>query len=112
MDRTRKATREGNEATLHHRTESDALRIAEIVAEKLVALEALIEQLKQAPARAAELARRIKTFGECRRSDEETTTEFYDKLRHWLELTIPQTKLPLHPPRQTNIRESSLKHLD
>ena len=106
MDRTRRATREGNEVTLHHRTENDAVRIAEIVAEKLVELEASIEQLKQTPVGAAELARRIKTFGECRRSDEETTTEFYDKLRHWLELTIPQTKSPLHPPRQSNGRES------
>lgn len=107
MDRTRKATREGNEVTLHHRTENDAVRIAEIVAEKLVELEASIEQRKQTPAGAAEFARRIKAFGECRRSDEETTTEFYDKLRLWLDLTIPQTKAPLHPPRQTNSSEPS-----
>ena len=106
MDRTRKATREGNEVTLHHRTENDAIRIAEIVAEKLVVLQASIERMKQTPAGTAELARRIKTFGECVRTDEETTTEFYDKLRLWLELTIPQTKLPLHPPRQTNSHES------
>lgn len=101
MDRTRKATREGNEVTLHHRTENDVLRIAEIVAEKLVELQASIELLKQMPAGAAELARRIKTFGECVRGDEETTTEFYDRLRLWLDLTIPKTKSPLHPSRQT-----------
>lgn len=106
MDRTRKATREGNEVTLHHRTENDAIRIAEIIAEKLIELEASIEHMKQTPAGAVELNRRIKAFGECRRSDEETTTEFYDKLRGWLELTIPQTKMPLHPPRQTNSRNS------
>lgn len=106
MDRTRKATRERNEVTLHHRTENDAVRIAAIVAEKLVELEASIEQLKQTSAGAAELSRRIKTFGECLRSDEETTTEFYEKLRLWLDLTIPQTKSPLHPPRQTNSHES------
>lgn len=101
MDRTRKATREGDEVALHHRTKNDALRIAEVVAEKLVELQAAIEQLRRTPAGAAELARRIKTFGECRRSDEETTTQFYDKLRRWLDLSIPQTKSPLHPPRQT-----------
>lgn len=105
MDRTRKATREGNEVTLHHRTENDALRIAEIIAEKLIDLQASIERLKTTPAGAAELARRIKVFGECNQSDEETTTQFYERLRNWLDLTVPQTKSPLHPPRQTNSHE-------
>jgi uncharacterized protein (UPF0261 family) len=101
MDRTRKANREVNEATLQHVSKGEAQLIAEVIEEKLAQLQASVEQLWQTPEGVAQLQRRAKAFGECLRSEEETTHQFYDKLRHWLERDIPQTKLPLHPPRQT-----------
>ena len=100
MDRTRKATREGNEITLQHMSSKQALLIEELIEEKLVQLQTSIEQLKETPEGIAELQRRIKAFGECQRIEDETSGQFYDKLRRWLEREIPQTKAPLHPPRQ------------
>ena len=100
MDRTRKATREGNEITLQHMSLKEALLIKELVGEKLVQLEASIEQLKETPEGIADLQRRTKAFGACQRIEGETTGQFYDKLRRWMERYTPQTKLPLHPPRQ------------
>lgn len=100
MDRTRKASREGNEITLQHKSRPETLRIEELVEEKLAQLQASIEELKQTPEGIAELQRRIKVFGECKRIEGETSTQFYDKLRRWIDLDIPQTKSPLHPPRQ------------
>jgi len=101
VDRTRKATREINEATLQHVSKGEASLIAEIVEEKLTLLLSSVEQMKQTPEGIAELDRRVKAFGQCGRSEEETSHQFYDKLRRWLERDIPQTKFPLHPPRQT-----------
>ena len=100
MDRSRKATREGNEITLQHMSPKEALLIEELVKEKLTQLQASIEQLKQTPEGTAELKRRVKAFGECQRIEGETSGQFYDKLRRWLDRGIPQTKSPLHPPRQ------------
>lgn len=100
MDRSRKANREGNEVTLQHKSRKEALLIEELVEEKLAQLLASIEQLKQTPEGMAELERRVKVFGECKRIEDETPGQFYDKLRRWLERDIPQTKSPLHPPRQ------------
>jgi vacuolar-type H+-ATPase subunit I/STV1 len=100
MDRTRKANREVNEATLQHVSKGEALLIAEVIEQKLAELQASVEQMRQTPDGVAQLERRTKAFGECRRDEEETSRQFYDKLRHWLERDVPQTKWPLHPPRQ------------
>lgn len=101
MDRSRKANREGNEVTLQHKSQPEALRIEELVEEKLTQLQASIELLKQTPEGAAMLQRRVKLFGDCERIEGETSSQFYEKLRRWLDRDIPQTKSPLHPPRQT-----------
>jgi hypothetical protein len=100
MDRSRKANRERNEVTLQHKSRKEALRIERLVEEKLAELQASMEQLRQTPEGMAELKRRTKVFGECKRIEDETPGQFYDKLRCWLEREIPQTKSPLHPPRQ------------
>ena len=100
MDRSRKANRESNEITLQHKSRPEALRIGELVEESLARLQMSIEQLKQTPEGTAELQRRVKAFGECKRIEGETAGQFYDKLRRWLDREIPQTKSPLHPPRQ------------
>ena len=60
-----------------------------------------ISQLDQAPSGAAELQRRKKLFGECKRIEDETSGQFYARLRRWLDRDISQTKSPLHAPRQT-----------
>ena len=100
MDRSRKATREGNEATLQYKSQAEKLRIEEITEGNLAQLQASIVALKQTPEGTAELQRRVKAFGECQRTGDETSSQFHDKLRRWLEREIPQTKSPLHPPRQ------------
>lgn len=99
MDRTRKANRKGNEVTLQHQSRDESLRIEQLIEEKLAELQASIERLKQTPAGRAELKRRVKAFGECKRIEDETTGQFYDKLRYWMDRELP-TKSPLHRPRQ------------
>lgn len=100
MDRSRKANRTGNEETLQHQSVPETLRIEELVEEKLAELQAALAKLGQTPAGILERERRIKAFGICERTAEETSRQFHDKLRHWLDREIPQTKSPLHPPRQ------------
>ncbi len=100
MDRTRKATREGNEITLQHVSPKETILIDELVEEKLAQLKTFIAQLQQSPEGLADFTRRVKAFGECPQVGEETPREFYAKLRHWMDREIPQTKSPLHPPRQ------------
>ena len=101
MDRSRKSTREANEVTLQHKSEQEALLLEELNEEKLTQLLASIDQLKQTPSGAAELQRRIKVFGECNRIEGETSGQFYARLQQWLDRYMPQTKSPLHAPRQT-----------
>lgn len=100
MDRTRKATREGNEITLQHMSPKEAFLIEELVEDNLNQLLASVERMKDTPEGNAELQRRTKAFGECQRTEVETSRQFYDRLRRWLDQDIPQTKSPLHPPRQ------------
>jgi signal transduction histidine kinase len=100
MDRSRKANREGSEVTLQHKSQQEAKLVEELIEDKLAQLQALVEQLKQTPSGAATLQQRIKHFGDCQRIEGETSDKFYERLRHWLDRVIPQTKSPLHPPRQ------------
>ena len=100
MDASRKANREDNEITLQYTSQHEALLVEQVNDEKLKELLQSIGQLEQTPSGAAELERRIRLFGECQRSKGETSGEFYARLRHWLEREIPQTKSPLHAPRQ------------
>lgn len=76
------------------------MRIQELVEERLAQLQASLETLMQTPAGAADLERRGKAFGECVRAEGETSGQFYERLRRWLDRDLPQTKSPLHPPRQ------------
>ena len=100
MDRTRKATCEGNEITLQHMSPKEAFLIEKLVEDNLTQLLASVEQLNETPEGSAELQRRTKAFGECQRTEDETSRQYYDKLRRWLDQEIQQTKAPLHPPRQ------------
>ena len=101
MDPSRKANREGHEKTLQYKSQQEALGVEELYEDKLTQLLAFISGLEQTPPGAAELQRRIKFFGECKRIEGETSGQFYARLRHWLDKDMPQTKSPLHAPRQT-----------
>ena len=70
-------------------------------ARKLTDMLASIRQLDQTSPGADELQRRTKLFGECKRIEGETSGQFYPRLRLWLDREMPQTKSPLHAPRQT-----------
>jgi hypothetical protein len=101
MDRSRKANRQGHEITLQYKTRQESLDEEELSEERLTQLLAFVSQHEQTSAGAAELERRKKLFGECKRNEGETSVQFYARLRHWLDREIPPTKLPLHAPRQT-----------
>lgn len=100
MDRSRKASREGNEATLQHTSQQDALLVEELNDDKLMQLMAFVGHLEQTPPGVEEIQRRTKLFGECKRIEGETSGQFYGRLRHWLDREFPKTKSPRHAPRQ------------
>ncbi len=101
MDASRKANREANETTLQYQSRQETLSIEELNQEKLKTLLAFVSELERTPEGAADLQRRTKLFGECHRNEDETSSQFHARLRHWLDRDIPQTKSPLHAPRQT-----------
>ncbi len=100
MDASRKANCEDNEITLQYKSRNDALSVEDLNKDKLRQLQAFVDGLKGTAPGAAELQRRVKLFGECNRTEGETSGEFYARLRHWLDLDILQKKSPVHPPRQ------------
>jgi hypothetical protein len=102
LDTSRKATREGNETTLQYQSPQDALLVEELNEDQLTRLLKFVSHLEQTPAGVTELQRRLKAFGDIKRTDGETSGQFYGRLRHWLDRELPQTKSPLHPPRQTD----------
>ena len=102
MDPSRKANRENHEVTLQYKSRQEALGVDELYDDKLTQLLAFISGLEQTPSQVGELQRRIKLFGECKRIEDETSGQFYARLRQWLDRDMPQTKSPLHAPRQTD----------
>ena len=100
MDRSRKENRENRERTFQYKSRQEALLDDELTEDMLSQLLSFIQELKHTPEGSAELERRVKAFGECERSDGETSTAFYAKLNDWLHRRFPRTKSPLHPPRQ------------
>lgn len=101
MDPSRKANREGNEITLQYQSPQDAMLVEELNEQNLKQLLSWISKLEGTPSGAAELQRRTKLFGQGHRVEGESSGQFYVRLRHWLERELPQTKSPLHAPRQT-----------
>ena len=94
MDPSRKANREDHEITLQYKSRQEALGVEELIEDKLTQLLAFISRLEHTPPGAAELERRIKLFGECRRNEDETAGQFCARLRHWLDRDLPTTKSP------------------
>ncbi|MGA2620877.1 MAG: hypothetical protein ABSF26_24915 [Thermoguttaceae bacterium] len=101
MDISRKASREANEITLQYRSRRETMLEEELAEDNLTQLLTFISQLGRTPLGAAELQHRTDLFGECKRIEGETSGQFHARLRHWLDRDIPQTKSPLHAPRQT-----------
>jgi hypothetical protein len=101
MDSSRKANREDNETTLQYQSRQETMLVDELNEDKLKQLLTFIGQLEQTPPGAAELERRIKLFGACKRNEGETSGQFCARLRHWLDRDLPKTKSPRHAPRQT-----------
>jgi aminoglycoside phosphotransferase (APT) family kinase protein len=102
MDRSRRENRESREKTFQYKSRQEALLDEELTEDKLAQLLAVVAELDRTPERNAEFQRRVKLFGVCQRCDGEISTDFYARLHHWLHRDIPQTKRPLHPPRQTH----------
>jgi hypothetical protein len=100
VDASRKANREDNEKTLQYQSRQQAQLAEELSEDKLTQLLALISSLEKTPAGAAELERRTQLLGKCERIEGETAGQFHTRLRHWFDRDLPQTKSPLHPPRQ------------
>ena len=99
MDITRKAHREAQEVALQYKSRQEALLDEELAEDKLTQLLAFLDQLKRTSDGTAEIDRRVKLFGECKRGEGETSAEFYAKLRHWLDRNTSRNKSPLHAPR-------------
>ena len=100
MNINRKAFREGQEIFLQLQGKQRALSVEELKEDKLGHLLAFVRQLERTPPGLSELQRRTALFGECRRIEAETSGQFHGRLRHWLDREMPQTKSPLHAPRQ------------
>jgi hypothetical protein len=102
MDASRKADRKADEITLQYQSQHDLLLVDELNEDKLKQLLAFIGHLEKTPPGAADLQRRIKLFGECKRGEDETSGHFCARLRHWLDRNLPNTKSPRHAPRQVS----------
>ena len=101
MDITRKANREAHEITLQYQRRRAAMLEDELTEDNLTHLLVFIGHLDQTPPGTAELQRRRKLFGECKRIEGETSGQFYARLRDWLDKDMSKMKSPLHAPRQT-----------
>ena len=102
MDASRKANREADEITLQYQSPEDHRLLDELNVDKLKQLLTFIDHLKRTPPGAAELQRRIKLFGECRRGEDETAGQFCARLRHWLDRDFPKAKSQRRARRQTS----------
>ena len=102
MEITRKANREAQEAILRNESRHEAMLDDELIEDKLAQLLTFVAQLKRTSIGSAEIKRRIKLFGACKRGEGETSAEFYAKLRRWLDRDMPKAKSPLHASIQTD----------
>ena len=58
------------------------------VQSKLTHLQVFIQQLEQEPSGKAELQCRVELFGDCKQMPDETTAQFYSRIRRWLDRDI------------------------
>lgn len=96
MHTNRKLRTEALEATLQLKSWQETLSEKDLIEEKLVHLQVFIGHLAHTDQGLAEIERRTRCFGQCKRIDGETSGQFYGRLRHWLDRDMPQTNSPLH----------------
>jgi hypothetical protein len=87
MNPSRRMQREALEITLQYRSRQETLAIEDLIEEKLTNLQMFISHLTRTPHGWAEIERRTKRFGDCKRVEGESSGQFYGKLRHWLDRT-------------------------
>jgi hypothetical protein len=80
--------REALEATLQFRSRQETLAVDDLIEEKLTHLQMFIGHLTRTPHGWADIERRIKRYGDCKRIEGESSGQFYGKLRHWLDRTV------------------------
>ena len=102
MDITRKANQEAQEAILRNESRHEAMLDDELIEDKLTQLLTFVAQLKRTSIGTAEIKRRVKLFGACKRVEGETSAEFYAKLRRWLDRDMASKKSPFRASRQTD----------
>jgi hypothetical protein len=102
MDRSRKANRENDEITLQYKSQREARLVEDDNDDKLAQLLAFVQLLERTPPGAAELRRRKRLFGECDRSEDESSGQFCARLRHWLDREMPRGRSPRHAPRSAS----------
>lgn len=101
MHQNRRMRCEALEAMLQYRNRQKTLAVDDLIEERLNHLQVFIGHLTSTPHGLAEIERRTKCFGACKRIVGETSGEFYGKLRHWLDRDLPQTRSPLHAASQS-----------
>jgi len=101
MNPTRVVKREDLERTRLYTRRQETLLVEEMIDEKLTQLQVFIGQLSRTPHGLAELERRTKCFGKCKRIAGETSGQFYAKLRLWLDRDLHEQK----PPRNRSAHQ-------
>ena len=100
MNPSGKTWREANDFTLEFESTHEIMPINELDENNLRQLLVYMSWLEQTPQGATDLQRRITLFGDCRRSDGETSGQFYTRLRQWLDRDFPTTKSQRRARRQ------------
>lgn len=85
MNPTRKTKVEDLEAAQQVRARLSNLAPDEQIREKLSNLSGFVQQLAQTDAGKADLDRRTRMFGPCKRAAGESNRDYYGRLRRWLD---------------------------
>lgn len=100
MHTNRKLRTEAPQATLQLKSWQETLSEKDLIEEKLVHLQVFIDHLAHTDQGLAEIERRTRCFGQCKRIDGETSGKFYARLRHWLDRDMPRS-IAILDARQT-----------
>ena len=85
---TKKTKREDLETGVNYRLRLTNLLPEMLVDERLTQLQTFIKQLANTPTGLADLKIRGERFGNCQQSEGETASQFYGRLRRWLDRDI------------------------
>ena len=88
MGPTKKTKQDDLETGVNYRAQLTELLPERLVDERLAQLQIFIKQLANTPTGLADLRRREERFGNCQQSEGETASQFYGRLRRWLDRDI------------------------